>query len=63
MDGPIWREQRRFMLRYLRDYGFGRRSDHLENIINEELINLVDIIRNGPQYSHEKVFNFVILIN
>jgi cytochrome P450 len=33
-DGPIWREQRRFTLRNLRDFGFGRRS--MENIIHEE---------------------------
>ncbi|XP_055903736.1 probable cytochrome P450 304a1 [Eupeodes corollae] len=53
-DGPIWKEQRRFILRHLRDYGFGRRFQELELIINEELHDLVDLIKNGPKFEHEK---------
>ncbi|XP_061391949.1 uncharacterized protein LOC133327408 [Musca vetustissima] len=54
IDGPEWEEQRRFILRYLRDYGFGRRSDQLEAAIQEELSDMVSLIRNGPTYDHER---------
>ncbi|XP_039948484.1 probable cytochrome P450 304a1 [Bactrocera tryoni] len=52
-EGPVWKEQRRFILRYLRDYGFGRRFGELESIMQEEITDLLDLIRNGPQYPHE----------
>ncbi|CAD7091023.1 unnamed protein product [Hermetia illucens] len=55
-DGPIWKVQRRFILRYLRDFGFGRRFDELEIFVNEELMELVDIMKNGPEYPHEHRF-------
>uniref|UniRef100_A0A1B0DHC9 Uncharacterized protein n=1 Tax=Phlebotomus papatasi TaxID=29031 RepID=A0A1B0DHC9_PHLPP len=29
-EGPFWKNQRRFTLRHLRDYGFGRRFTELE---------------------------------
>ncbi|XP_055850308.1 probable cytochrome P450 304a1 [Episyrphus balteatus] len=53
-DGPIWKEQRRFILRHLRDYGFGRRFQELELVINEEIKDLIDLIKNGPKFDHEK---------
>ena len=34
-DGPIWAEQRRFTLRMLRDFGFGKAK--MEELINEEV--------------------------
>lgn len=43
------------MLRYLRDFGFGRRFDELEYSLNEELTYLVDLIRYGPKYDFEHV--------
>ncbi|XP_054747740.1 probable cytochrome P450 304a1 [Anastrepha obliqua] len=52
-EGPIWKEQRRFVLRFLRDYGFGRRFDELESVIQAEITDLLDLIRNGPRYPHE----------
>lgn len=55
-DGALWHDQRRFMLRHLRDFGFGRRFDELESEINEELVQFVDFLRNGPKYDFEKVF-------
>ncbi|XP_049816511.1 probable cytochrome P450 304a1 [Schistocerca nitens] len=43
--GPELMEQRRFTLRYMRDFGFGRRSDHLESEIEAEMMELVELIR------------------
>lgn len=54
-EGPTWHEQRRYTLRYLRDFGFGRRFDELENDINDEITNFIDLLKNGPKYEHEKV--------
>ena len=55
MDGPAWKEQRRFTLRYLRDFGFGRRFNDLESDINQDLLAFVDMVKNGPKYDFEKV--------
>lgn len=50
-DGPFWAEQRRFSLRHLRDFGFGKKS--LEGIILEEAEELIkelqynDVQSNG----------------
>lgn len=46
---------RRFTLRYLRDFGFGRRFDSLEKEIEIQIAQLIDIVKNGPKYEHEKV--------
>lgn len=54
-EGPLWHEQRRYMLRYLRDFGFGRRFDELELEIRDEFKTFIDSIKNGPGYDHEKV--------
>ncbi|KAF4524068.1 hypothetical protein B566_EDAN013016, partial [Ephemera danica] len=43
-DGPEWREQRRFTLRHLRDFGFGRRS--MEIYIHEEARTLFETMEN-----------------
>lgn len=40
-------------MRYLRDYGFGRRFTELEMIIKEEITDMLDLIKNGPRYQHE----------
>lgn len=39
MDGNLWVEQRRFVLKHLRDFGFGRKS--MAMIIEEEAMSLV----------------------
>lgn len=36
--GTYWKEQRRFLLRYLRDFGFGKSS--MESLITEEMEKL-----------------------
>lgn len=54
-DGPLWKEQRRYMLRYMRDFGFGRRFQELELETRDEFNMFIDIVKNGPKYEHEKV--------
>uniref|UniRef100_A0A8D8FCJ7 Probable cytochrome P450 304a1 n=1 Tax=Culex pipiens TaxID=7175 RepID=A0A8D8FCJ7_CULPI len=56
IDGPDWKEQRRFMLRYLRDFGFGRRLEQLEVETEAEIRTMIDIIRDGSRYEHERGF-------
>lgn len=48
-DGLFWKEQRRFGLRHLRDYGFGRRSSYMENYVEAELKDLVDFMTSDPK--------------
>lgn len=59
-EGPLWKNQRRFALRHLRDYGFGRRFEELEIHIDEELRDFIDLVRNGPKYEFEKVNHIYI---
>lgn len=54
-EGDSWHEQRRYALRNLRDFGFGRRFDELELEINEEITQFINLLKNGPVYEHEKV--------
>lgn len=54
-EGDIWHDQRRFTLRYLRDFGFGRRFDSLEKEIEIQIAEYFDIIKSGPKFSHENV--------
>lgn len=54
-DGAIWHEQRRFALRYLRDYGFGRRFQSLEIEIQDEMRSFIEMVKYGQKYPHEKV--------
>lgn len=54
-DSAIWHEQRRFALRYLRDFGFGRRFDALEKEIEIQIAQCIDIVKNGPKYRWERV--------
>lgn len=55
-QGPEWKEQRRFILRHLRDYGFGRRFESLEAETNSEIQTLIEMLRYGAKYDHEKEF-------
>lgn len=54
-ENEQWHEQRRFVLRYLRDFGFGRRFDSLEKEMEIQIAQCIDIVKNGPKYEHEKV--------
>ncbi|XP_039750016.1 probable cytochrome P450 304a1 [Pararge aegeria] len=52
-DGYFWHVQRRFTLRYMRDYGFGRREESLEAVVASETKEMIDMARNGPKYPAE----------
>lgn len=52
MDERLWVEQRRFVLRHLREFGFGRTS--MATIIEDEALKLVEhfkkLLRDGFNY-------------
>lgn len=50
MDDRLWVEQRRFVLRHLRDFGFGRTS--MVTIIEYEALKLVEHFKKMLQNSH-----------
>lgn len=54
-EGDIWHDQRRFTLRYLRDFGFGRRYDSLEKELEIQIAQCINLVKNGPKYPHEEV--------
>lgn len=55
IESEQWQEQRRFILRNLRDFGFGRRFQELELHMKDEITSMINMIKNGPKYSHETV--------
>lgn len=52
-EGEAWKTNRRFILRHLRDYGFGRRHEEFEIELRDEISSFLELIRNGPEYPHE----------
>ncbi len=42
-DGQLWSEQRRFALKNLRDFGFGKGS--MEALIKDEVHDLVEYLK------------------
>ncbi|KAK7791197.1 hypothetical protein R5R35_009363 [Gryllus longicercus] len=44
-DGAFWVEQRRFALRHLRDFGFGRRMACAEDTLRDEVEELLALVR------------------
>jgi Cytochrome P450 len=55
-DGGYWQHQRRFALRNLRDFGFGRRFECYESEVKSEMENLIEMIESGVKYEHERAF-------
>jgi hypothetical protein len=55
-ENSYWNMQRRFTLRNLRDFGFGRRFEEYEIEIEDEMKSLVNMIKEGPRFDHEKEF-------
>ncbi|KOX76113.1 hypothetical protein WN51_11828 [Melipona quadrifasciata] len=53
-EGSHWQEQRRFILRHMRDFGFGRRHEKVEADTMEEIAILIDMLKEGPINDTEK---------
>lgn len=56
LDGLYWQDQRRFTLRNMRDFGFGRRFDEYELEVNNELQQMIQMFKDGPKYGYEKEY-------
>lgn len=52
-DSYFWYIQRRFSLRHLRDFGFGRRDETLEAVLESEIRVMIDMSIHGPIYPAE----------
>ncbi|KAJ9573737.1 hypothetical protein L9F63_008861 [Diploptera punctata] len=48
-DGPLWAHQRRYTLRYMRDFGFGTRNAKLESLLEQEIQDVVDVLNGRKQ--------------
>jgi len=59
-DGQMWKNQRRFALTVLRDFGMGKMM--MDENIREELVYVVDDIRrqNGKAYDVERIVNVAV---
>ena len=60
-DGEEWKSQRRFVLKTLKDFGFGKKS--LEGVLLEEADSLADFFREkqGEPIKVQNLFNVAIL--
>ncbi|XP_015517474.2 methyl farnesoate epoxidase [Neodiprion pinetum] len=62
-DGTTWKEQRRFSLKNLRDFGFGRKT--MEDIILNEAVTLARIIEeksnDGPIRNVDRIATVAVL--
>lgn len=60
-EGPSWKSHRRFTLKTLRDFGFGKSS--LESVLVEEADRMGDFFKeqNGQPFFVQTLFNLVIL--
>ncbi|KAJ8971908.1 hypothetical protein NQ314_000478 [Rhamnusium bicolor] len=61
IDREFWHEQRRFSLRQLREFGFGRRN--MSTLIEEEVKELVDYIYDTIRSNDSVTFNMDTLFN
>jgi hypothetical protein len=57
----IWKEQHRFVLKHLREFGFGKSA--MEEVIKEEFVSLADHLRKqqGTEIESENLFNFSVI--
>lgn len=75
MDGNLWFEQRKFVLRHLRDFGFGRQDmmmiiqeesrslvEHIKKLINNERNNQINeskIHCNNNEYDDGQIYKLI----
>ena len=60
-EGDEWKEQRRFAIRHLRDFGFGKSS--MEDIIREEFLDIAENLRSmdGLEVETKQLFNLNVV--
>jgi cytochrome P450 len=60
-EGKEWNEQRRFILRTLRDFGFGKKT--MESAVHDEIKDLIETFRKsaGKPQSTKNAFNAAVL--
>lgn len=60
-EGDEWKEQRRFAIRHLRDFGFGKSS--MEDIIRQEFLDIADNLRSmdGLEVETKQLFNLNVV--
>jgi methyl farnesoate epoxidase/farnesoate epoxidase len=60
-EGQNWAEQRRFALRHLRDFGFGKKS--MEGAILENASDFINVLKSkkGSPISTERMLSLVVL--
>lgn len=56
IDGLFWQDQRRFTLRNMRDFGFGRRFEEFELEVKTELQDMIQLIKEGPKFEYEEEY-------
>lgn len=61
VDGPLFREQRRFTARHLRELGFGKTS--MEDSIHEEIRDLIELIRKQSKSNPKNIVDFEGIFN
>uniref|UniRef100_A0A8D8VAC1 Probable cytochrome P450 304a1 n=3 Tax=Cacopsylla melanoneura TaxID=428564 RepID=A0A8D8VAC1_9HEMI len=49
-EGDLWQQQKRFFLRHMRDYGFGKRSPNLEAELTAEIQDLITFLREEKDH-------------
>ena len=59
--GDEWKEQRRFALKHLKDFGFGKSS--MEEMIRIEVTDLADYLRSvkDEEVETKQLFNFYVM--
>ena len=61
-DGDLWKEQRRFTLRHLKDLGFGKSS--LEAVMLDEIQDFIDNLQVGLSVMyHYHSYHFKLTVN
>ncbi|CAH0546161.1 unnamed protein product [Brassicogethes aeneus] len=61
VDQNFWTEQRRFLLRHLREFGFGRKS--MSSMIEEEAAHMVEYLKETILHHDSVVFSIETIFN
>ena len=59
-DGPFWVEQRRFTLRHLRDFGFGKSK--MVSLIYDEIEDIVKELRDCKEFQVKGIYVHNVMV-